>query len=386
MQTPPKSFDQDVAFLKEHTDVIVLGGEAEGPRVAVVPAYQGRVMTSTTGGAGVSNGWIHYEHIAANKPQAHINPYGGEDRFWLGPEGGQYSVFFKAGDPFEFKHWQTPALIDTTPFEVSDRSADAVTFRHRDRLTNYSGFTFEMEIRRTIRLLSRADTERHLGGKLPDGVRAVAYESENTLTNRGEAAWERQSGLLSIWILGMLKHSADTTVVIPFEKGSAAERGPIVNDEYFGKVPADRLVVNEQAGVLYFKGDGQLRSKIGVGPRRAKGVCGSYAPSAQRLTVVQYTVVPDATDYVNSMWEQQKEPYAGDVINSYNDGPNESGKPLGPFYELETSSPALALKLGESATHVHRTVHLEGPPEALDPIAKRLLGVSLKEISAALPR
>jgi hypothetical protein len=24
----------------------------------------------------------------------HINVFGGEDRFWLGPEGGQFSIFF----------------------------------------------------------------------------------------------------------------------------------------------------------------------------------------------------------------------------------------------------------------------------------------------------
>ena len=45
------------------------------------------------------------------------------------------------------------------------------------------------------------------------------------------------------------------------------------------------------------------------------------------------------------MWEMQREPFKGDVINSYNDGPPAPGKPpLGPFYELETSSPALSLR------------------------------------------
>ena len=37
--------------------------------------------------------------------------------------------------------------------------------------------------------------------------------------------------------------------------------------------------------------------------------------------------------------------------------------PLGPFYELETSSPALALAPGESAEHVHRTLHFLGAQE-----------------------
>jgi hypothetical protein len=41
----------------------------------------------------------------------------------------------------------------------------------------------------------------------------------------------------------------------------------------------------------------------------------------------------------------------GDVINAYNDGPNDDGTQLGRFLELETSSPAAALKSGNSITH-----------------------------------
>ncbi|RMF44641.1 MAG: hypothetical protein D6753_02055, partial [Planctomycetota bacterium] len=57
--------------------------------------------------------------------------------------------------------------------------------------------------------------------------------------------------------------------------------------------------------------------------------------------------------------------------------------PLGPFYELETSSPAAALQPGETMRHVQRTLHLQGPEEAIDPIARRLLGVSLDQIETA---
>ena len=81
------------------------------------------------------------------------------------------------------------------------------------------------------------------------------------------------------------------------------------------------------------------------------------------------------------MWEIQREPYGGDAINSYNDGPPAPGKPpLGPFYELETSSPALALKAGESYTHVHHTFHFTGPEADLDAIARAVLKVSIADI------
>ena len=86
------------------------------------------------------------------------------------------------------------------------------------------------------------------------------------------------------------------------------------------------------------------------------------------------------------MWEIQKEPFAGDVVNSYNDGPPAPGaKPLGPFYELETSSPAAALAPGESLTHVHRTFHFQGEERDLDALARRLLGTGLERVRTALP-
>ena len=162
-------------------------------------------------------------------------------------------------------------------------------------------------------------------------------------------------------------------MLVPYVEGDEAKLGPIVNADYFGTVPAERLRVAD--GVIRFSGDGQYRSKIGLTPQRAKPVLGSYDATRQLLTLVQYTKPEGATDYVNSMWELQDEPFKGDVVNSYNDGPPSPGaKPLGPFYELESSSPALALKPGESATHIHRTIHLQGDEAAIRRLGKSLLG------------
>jgi hypothetical protein len=102
---------------------------------------------------------------------------------------------------------------------------------------------------------------------------------------------------------------------------------------------------------------------------------------------VQYNKPEGVIDYVNSMWELQKNPYSGDTVNSYNDGPMAPGKkPLGPFYELETSSPAAALGPGETITHVHRTIHFQGVEQDLSPIAEAVLGVTTGQIKSALPR
>jgi len=376
------TFGGDVAFLQEHVETVVL---ADGnARLAVVPAYQGRVMTSTDGGEdGKSYGWINRDLIASGKTLEHINPFGGEDRFWLGPEGGQYAIFFSEDEPFDLEHWQTPAPIDTEGYEVVEKTDTAATFTHTFSVTNYSGFEFKVKADRTVRLLGADAAWKHLGVAPVDGLSMVAYESENTIANAGEKPWAKDSGLLSIWILGMYNPSDATTIVVPIKPGPEADLGPKVIDDYFGKVPPERLVVKDD--VLFFSGDGQCRSKIGIQPERCMGVLGSYDAAGKVLTVVQFTFEASETDYVNSLWKLQKEPYNGDAANSYNDGPPEPGaKPMGPFYELESSSPAAALAPGASQRHVHRTIHLRGPEAKLDPIAQKVFGVGLEEIKNAL--
>lgn len=385
-KTQAASFADDLAFLKKNIDVITLTDKAGQAQVALVPAWQGRVMSSTaTGGDGLSFGWINRELIASRKLQQHINVFGGEDRFWLGPEGGQFSIFFAKGAAFDLAHWFTPAAVDTEPFEVVSQSRSAAKFRHTFQLTNYSGTVFQVQADREVRLLTPAQAWKELGLKPAAGVSLVAFESANKVTNKGQQAWTKDTGLLSIWILGMFCPSPATTIVVPIKPGPEAELGKPVNADYFGRVPAERLVVKDK--VLFFSGDGQYRSKIGINPRRARPVCGSYDAANKVLTLAQYTLPGKTTEYVNSMWEIQKDPFSGDAVNSYNDGPPSPGaKPMGPFYEVESSSPALALAPGKSYTHVHRTLHLTGPKPALDAMAQATLGVSLAEIEAGLPK
>jgi hypothetical protein len=377
------SFDSDVAFLRQHTIVVVLGDPAGTAKVVVAPDYQGRVMTSTTGGADApSFGWIGRAAVSAGKRQPHMNVFGGEDRFWLGPEGGQFALYFKKGDPFDLDHWQVPEAFDWGAWDIVNQSPTSARFHKRMTLTNYSGASFDIDVERTVRLIGQQEAISALGATAGGGIQMVAFESSNTIMNAGRQPWNQKTGAVSIWILGQLNPSPDTTIVVPISPGPAATLGIPVKDDYFGKVPADRLKVKEAA--VFFRGDGQFRSKIGVPPRRALPIAGSYDAANHVLTIVTFTRPADARQYVNSMWAIQREPYGGDVINSYNDGPPAPGKPpLGPFYELETSSPALALGPGQHYTHVHRTVHLTGPEAELDTIARAALKTGLGEIKAA---
>jgi hypothetical protein len=365
----------DLQFLQQYLKPIELkNGDA---CVLIAPEYQGRVMTSSASGMkGFSFGWINRDLIASGEIQPHINAYGGEERLWIGPEGGQFSIFFAKGSPdFDLAHWQAPACIDTEPFQTDSVDATTAVFSSKVQLTNYTGFTFDVEMTRKVTLLSNAQIAAKLNMELPEGINMVAFETDNHLKNIGSQPWAKETGALSIWMLGMMNPSPEVTVFIPYKKG---DFGLIVQDDYFGKVPADRLQVSD-AGV-FFKADGKLRSKIGIPPKRALPTFGSYDAANKILTVVECSIDPVATEYVNSSWQLQEEPYAGDVINSYNDGPMTDGTQMGPFYELESSSKAGLLEPGATLSHAQRTFHFEGDEAALSKIALAKLGVSIDHI------
>ncbi|MCZ7682849.1 MAG: hypothetical protein M5U28_30240 [Sandaracinaceae bacterium] len=98
-RTVPGTFGDDVAFLRAHLPGLVVLERGDA-RVAIVPEYQGRVMTSSARGeAGRSYGWMNRELIASGRLVPHMNAFGGEDRFWLGPEGGPFALYFPQARP-----------------------------------------------------------------------------------------------------------------------------------------------------------------------------------------------------------------------------------------------------------------------------------------------
>jgi len=373
------TYGYDVSFFDENNiQTVELKDTTTGAFVLLIPDYQGRVMTSSAnGGEGQSFGWINYDLIRSGQVKKQFNPYGGEERFWLGPEGGPFSVYFSKGEEQVYNNWLVPPVLDKERFDVEKYDHQRVTFVKNAILQNASGMEFEVGIKRTVSLLSREELLSLFNTSFSDELNIVAYQSENTLTNNGEVAWERKRGLLSIWLLGMFNPSPSTTVFIPYhEEGE----GIIVNDDYFGKVPSDRLIVDH--GIVYFKIDGKLRSKIGLPPERAKGLCGSYDSQKGILTILSCSVPSEPMEYVNSKWGEQDDPYQGDEINAYNDGPVADGSVMGPFYEIETSSPAAALKPHESITHIQRVIHMKGTKKDLARVVLNVFGLDLDSIDS----
>jgi len=375
------TFGYDLQFLKKyHKDLILLGDEADAAaQIIILPAYQGRVMTSTAeGDGGMSFGWINYELVDSNREEEHFHAFGGEERFWLGPEGGQFSIYFKKGDPFDFDHWYVPKAIDTEPFILVSASKTEANFQREISLKNYTGFEFNLRVTRNIRLLSKTEIPLLLGVSIPENLQIVGFESNNSITNTGNTPWTKETGLLSIWILSMFNAGDKTTIAVPYKQGNEADLGKIVTDDYFGKVPGDRLKIKN--GFIFLNADANYRSKIGVSPNRALPILASFDGVNKVLTIAQFSLPEYPADYVNSLWEMQENPFDGDVVNAYNDGLID-GKQMGKFYELESSSPAATLNVGESMHHLHRTIHLKGNIKELDEITQTLLGIHLSEFS-----
>jgi hypothetical protein len=365
----------DVKFLKDYPTIVEL--KNGNSRLILSLKYQGRVMTSSSDGyQGRSYGWINHELISSGEVLPQFNPVGGEERFWLGPEGGQYSLFFEPGSSFDFENWSTPACIDTAPFDVYLATDSIAVFLKSMEVKNYSNFEFRFDLTRKVHLLGKPLIEKTLGISVPDSVKFVGYESTNMVKNTSRETWTKENGLISIWLLGMYNPSPSVTMIIPYKTGVKSDY--IVKSDYFGKISDDRLKITD--GIIYFKGDGKQRGKLGVPPQRALPVIGSYDSENQVLTLVKSDVPEGATDYVNSAWEHQKFPYKGDAINAYNDGPLEDGGQLGPFYELETSSPALALEPDSTGQYIQSTYHFEGTEEQLNTICEQVFNVSLQKV------
>lgn len=373
-------------FLAKHTNVVELSN-SRGARVAICPEWQGRVMTSSCAGEnGASFGFVNRDFIEKGQLDERFNNYGAEDRMWLSPEGGRFSLWFAPGAEQNLAHWYTAPDMNSGAYETDD-VADGSSCRMTRpmKLQNASGTTFDLAVTREVRLLDDSELGNLFGSAaelmLNDTTKLVAYETVNSIRNDGPAM-TREGGLVSIWMLGMLNASPKTVVVMPYRAGDESELGAVVKSDYFGEVPADRLKVVPEA--ILFLADSEFRAKIGTSQRRARNVLGSIDFEGGVLTIIEFTMPDDprAHEYMNNMWGfDTPDPYVGDVANSYNDGPPEPGaKGLGAFYEIESLSPAVALDPGQSLTHHHRTIHIQADRETLDSISRAVFGIGLDAV------
>ncbi|MEO6632261.1 MAG: DUF6786 family protein, partial [Mucilaginibacter sp.] len=239
------TFGYDLDFLKKKDSVIVLNSKDGSAQIIVSPKYQGKVFTSTADGAnGKSFGWINYKTFDQPKLDEHMNAYGGEDRLWLGPEGGKFSLFFKPGTKMEFANWHTPAAVDNENWKLVSHTDKKASLSKSASLLNYAGTTLSLSISRDIEMLEAADVKKMLGVDLDSKVKSVAFHTTTTLINIGDKAWDKQTGAPCIWNLDMFSPSSKTITVVPYNDGP----GKIATTDYFGEIPKDRIKMNN--GIL----------------------------------------------------------------------------------------------------------------------------------------
>lgn len=392
---PLPRYTDDVAFLRKHTQVIELkSNEGEPGVVAVCPKWQGRVMTSTFEPEfGPSLGWVNRPFIEAGKNDKVFNNYGGAERFWLSPEAGQFALFFEPGKPQTLANWRTPEAMNEVEFKLDSAMFAGVRYgawMSADmELTNYAGTKFKLSIGRGVQFAGSKSFGRLFGAHALSLVeegrgQLTGFQIETQVTP--ETPMRKESGLASIWSLGQFQPGPSNVIVLPHRVGSESELGPVVTTRYFGEIPANRL--RDLGNALLFRGDAQYRSKIGLSPRRSKGIAGAMNFDAEVLTLVTSAVALSSDDdvYLNNLWDvPQKDPFQGDSINSYNDGPTAPGEAsLGGFFELETLSPTRELKAKEPFAYRNWTYHIKADLPTLNRISKEVLGVGLDQMQAFL--
>lgn len=371
------TFGYDLNFLNENDSIVVLKNDDGSAQLALSPKYQAKVFTSTAEGLdGKSFGWVNYK--AFGKPlDPHMNAYGGEDRLWLGPEGGKFSLYFKKGDSMVFDNWHTPAGIDSESWTLVKSDGKRASLNKEMELQNYAGTNLKIKLERDVEILEKNNIEKVLNISLAGKVSSVAFKTQNTITNGGTNEWTEKTGAPCIWSLDMFSPSPKTVIVIPYIESAT---GKVATTDYFGEIAKNRITYKN--GILLFKADGKSRGKLGIPPGRVKNVAGSYAADQNVLTITMFDINNKAK-YLNQEWTPDKDPFTGDAMNAYNDGPLADGSQMGPFYELESVSPPTFLKPGEKHTHMHSVFHFTGDRTALNEIAVKVLGVSLDEIAGA---
>ncbi len=149
----PMTYGEARDFLAKHTKVVELKDDS-GAMVAITPDYQGRVMTSSCDGTGgASFGFINFDYIKSGELNKHFNNYGGEERLWLSPEGGPFSLWFTPDVKKQtLADWYTPPAFNEGSWNFSKENGE-VRMSVPMKFANASATKFDLDVTRTVRLL-----------------------------------------------------------------------------------------------------------------------------------------------------------------------------------------------------------------------------------------
>ncbi len=371
-------FGLDLAFLEKYADCIVLGEDESF--VAVSPKLQARVMTSTlSGDDGYSMGWINRNLIASGEKESHGNLYGGEDRFWIGPEGTDHSVFFEKDALFVPDNWKIPQDISSKPWKVKSKNRHQASFEKEISLKNAKGENIKILASREITYITKENAKIILDTEIPETVKMVAFQSVNKITNKGEKPWGEKSGLINLAVVSTFHANKSTYAFLPFNQGSPKDIGSIITDMYNESPIGDRLSV--AGDFVRMRMDGSKLGEIFMNPKRTRNILGAYDSDQNLLTIITFVPPPAPAKYIAPYWRRTNDMLDGDAVSIFNNGPaNHDTFYADKFFKTSTFSPALALEPQKSQLHIQRTFHFKGSEYELEKIAQKLLGVSMKQL------
>ncbi len=376
------AFGQDLSFFSKNNAEVFLLGEGDS-LIAVSPKYQGRVLTSTFGGAqGASLGWINHELIANNALGLQTMQIGGEDRFWLGPQGGDFSIFFPADSVYSDDNWRAPTALSSEPWDLVAKSKTQARFEKSADFENAKGKRFKVKAERELTVLDKKQVSEILGIEIPESVKVVAFQSFNKLTNVGDSAWDEKSGMLNISVQSCFNANKKTRVFVPYKAGAPEKLGDIVRDNYFEAATSGNGSLLVDPSYVMFKTDGRTMSGIGISGRRSEGIAVSFDASNGVLTVILYIKPSGTRGYLQNSWRRSGAArFDGDAISVYNNGPlARTSATADRFYEISTHSPALELGVGKSQFHLQRTFHFGGSEYDLGLISYKLTGIAIGQL------
>ena len=350
----------------------VLQNHRKGKKVLVAPSLVGRVMgTTLAGDRGEILGWINVPAIEKGMVDPVFNNFGGEERFWFAPEGGQFGLNL-GGHVSGWQYYQVQDAFNTQPFRVLKAETNLLTMSSRMKLINARRARFDFEVTRTVRILD--DCPYTLG--YDNKVDFVGFETVNISRHAAKTPVPRAHGALAMFCLTQFLAHPRLVIIVPFRPGSARLLGPPVRKDYWkdfcahGALPRHRYHIDKCFALM--KGDGKLRGKFGVGRRRAVPRLASLDLDTNELIIVDCDFYPEL-EYVGSYWRRMQNPYDGDALSVSYEGPDDAGR-SGQSYELETLSPALLLQPGQALSHRNRIYHLFGPAAAINQICRRYFG------------
>jgi hypothetical protein len=353
--------------------------------VLVTPGLVGRVMSTGFDGVdGTTDSWINEAQLrkGATKsgPGGNWAAFGGEERIWYAPEGGR-SAFYFEGTEQRIGTYIVPEPLNSAKFQVTALSPDArsIEFMAPIHLKNIRGHEFDLEVTRRIEALDSCPFALGFG----DDVEVTGFESKTWTRNIGPKAITKKTGPISTWTLGMFPSYPNSVVMVPFHRGPDSELGPPINTEYFkvDMIPTDKVLADApyenyyavKDGVALVKANGNVMTKVEVGPRRSLGRMASVDLKTMDINIVEFRQYPEM-EYGGSFWL----PYDGDDYDGSAVSIFTLTKDLAqPFYELECISPSLFLEPGEQYCHVSRTYRLRGDKKAMKEILEKYFNADM---------